>query len=350
MAQNLTQHSSSEDEIDIREIVKLILDSKKILISTILVFTISSVIYSLSLKPEFNSSTILEIGYSEMPNGTQRLIEKHSDVISNLNLYQFLNSQDNNQVASFKAIENKLILIETSSGLAQQNENLLVEIIRYIDERHSNLALLTNNQKKDEISRQIEMIESELSFIRAKESNKSQLEQLEIEYRLAKLKNELPAIDLEISQLDQIILDDTNNLSLLKENENLLKERAANSPTLEQIIFNYKAQINALNSKKSTYILEIRSLNNQLKTLENDKSQSDQLFRLEQEKVSLENDLQVLMNQTQVNTRLIGNIKTNTVKPKTLLITSLGIIIGFITGIFLVFISNFLKRIREVEA
>ena len=350
MAQNLTQPSSSEDEIDLKEIVKLILDSKKLFIATIIVFTLLSVVYSFSLKPEFKSSIILEIGYYEMPDGTQKVIEESSDVISNLNLYQFLNSQDNNQVASFKAIENKLILIETSSGLAQQNENLLVEIIRYIDERHSNLALLTNNQKKDEISRQIEMIESELSFIRAKESNKSQLEQLEIEYRLAKLKNELPAIDLEMSQLDQIILDDTNNLSLLKENENLLKERAANSPTLEQIIFNYKAQINALNSKKSTYILEIKSLNNQLKTLENDTSQSDQLFRLEQEKVSLENDLQVLMNQTQVNTRLIGNIKTNTVKPKTLLITSLGIIIGFITGIFLVFISNFLKRIREVEA
>ena len=49
MAQNLTQHSSSEDEIDIREIVKLILDSKKILISTILVFTISSVSIKLTL-------------------------------------------------------------------------------------------------------------------------------------------------------------------------------------------------------------------------------------------------------------------------------------------------------------
>ncbi len=57
-----------------------------------------------------------------------------------------------------------------------------------------------------------------------------------------------------------------------------------------------------------------------------------------------------MMNQTQVNTRLIGNIETDSIKPKTLLIISLGIIIGFITSIFLVFISFFVKSYREVKA
>ena len=343
MAQNLTQPSPYEDEIDLREIFKILIDSKKLIIVTILIFTIASIIYSLSVKPKFKSSTIIEIGYTTMPDGTQKSIEEPSDLISNLNLYQFLNGQNNYQNTTYEAIENKLIFIQTTSKSGEQNENFLVEIIRDIDERHSNLTLLNNNQKKDEILRQIEMIESELSFVKAERLSK-------IEDRLAILTNELPIIDLEIRQLEKIILDDTRNLSLLTENGQLLKERAANSPTLEQIIFTYKTQINVLNRNKSSYIQEIKSLNNQLQSLENDTHQSDQLFRLRQEKVALENDLQMLMNETHVNTRLIGNIETETLKSKTLLIISLGIIIGFITSIFLVFINNLIKSYRESEA
>jgi len=376
MSKNLIQPSAYEDEIDLQEIFKILIESKKIIIVTILIFTITSIIYSLSLKPEFKSSIIFEIGYSEMPDGTQKSIEKPSDLISNLNLYQYLNSQENNQVASFKAIENKLILIETTSKSGEQNENLLVEIFRNIDERHSNLTFLSKNQKKDEISLQIEMIEAEISFIRAKQLSKAQMIESELSFtkakelskvedRLAKLTNVLPFIDQEISQLEKIILDDNNNLSLLKENENMLKERAANSPTLEQIIYTYNKEISALNRLKSSYILEIKSLNNQLKTFENDTFRSELfsleqeetsleidslLFSLEQEKAILENELQMLMNQTQVNTRLIGNIETDTLKPKTLIIISLGIIFGFFTSIFLVFISNFLKSFRKVKA
>ena len=340
MAQKSTQNSFYADELDLREIVKLILEYKKLIIVTILFFTIASIIYVFSLKPEFRSSTILEIGHFEEPDGTQKIIEKPSDLISYLNLYHILNHKDESQDTSFKVIENKLILIETTSSLAEQNENFLFEIFSIIDERHSNLAFLANNHQKIEIIRQIESIEAQFSFIKA-------LELSEIENRLAMLTNELPIIDQELSQLEKIILADTNNLSLLKENRNLVKESTSSSSTLEQIIFNYKTQVTDLIRMKSLYILEIKSLNNKLK---NDILQSDELFSLELEKEILEDELQMLMNQTQLNTRLIGNIETDTLIPKTLLIISLGIIIGFITSIFLVFISNILKSFREIKA
>ena len=48
MAQNLTQPSPYEDEIDLREIFKILIESKKLIISTILIFTIVSIVYSLS--------------------------------------------------------------------------------------------------------------------------------------------------------------------------------------------------------------------------------------------------------------------------------------------------------------
>ena len=94
MAQNLTHPSPYEDEIDLREIFKILIESKKLIISTILIFTIVSIIYSLSLKPEFKSSTILEIGYYEKPDGTQKLIEKPSNLISDLKVLIMKNSDN----------------------------------------------------------------------------------------------------------------------------------------------------------------------------------------------------------------------------------------------------------------
>ena len=350
MAQNLTQPSPYEDEIDLREIIKILIEYKKLIISTTLIFTIASIIFSLSLNSEFKSSVLVETGYLVLPDGTQKLIEEPSDLISNLNIYQLLSIQDEHRDTSFKVIENKLILIDASSSSGEKNENLLNEIIRYIDERHSNIAALVTNRKKTVLSQKIEIIESEISFIKENQLIENQLKHSKIKDRIAILESELPIIYLEISQIEKVIIEDTNNLSLLKRNNNLLAERASISPTLEQIIFSYNREINNLNAKKYNNILETENLNNQLISLENDTLKSDVLFRLEQEQKTLENQLQLLMTQTQIKTRPIRNIETNTIKPKTQLIILLGIIIGFITSIFLVIINNFIKSYREIEA
>jgi len=108
MAQNLTQPSPSEDEIDLKEIFKILIESKKLIISTILIFTTASIIYSLSLKPSFISSTKLEIGYYEMPDGTQKLIEKPSHLISDLKVLIMKNSDNKfNQNVSITSFEGK---------------------------------------------------------------------------------------------------------------------------------------------------------------------------------------------------------------------------------------------------
>jgi len=240
--------------------------------------------------------------------------------------------------------------LKTTSSSVEQNENILNEMTRYINERHSSLAIFITDQKKDRISNEIETIESKISFIKAKQLDSSQLKQSQIKDKIAKLKSTLPIIDLEISQLEAVIIEDTNNLSLLKRNELIQTERATNSPTLEQIIFSYKSKINDLNAQKYTNILETKSLNNQFKILENVTLQSETIFSLEKKEKTLENELQLLMTQTQTKTLSIGNIETKTIKPKTQLTILLGLIIGIITGIFLVFIRNFVKSYKESQA
>jgi len=386
MANDLNQSLYVEDEIDLKEIFKILIESKKLIISTILIFTTASIIYSLSLKPSFLTSTSLEIGYSQMINGDKELIETASGLISDLKILLIKKYSDNQSSSniSMNKFENKIISLEITSSSAENNENLLTEIINYIDERHSNFALLDTKQKKNEISHKIEIIESEISLYKSqnlfnlaniefeisllKENMRADLEAeiSKLESEISKLESGLPIIDQEISQLKQVIIEDTANLNLLK-NTNLSLERAANSPTLEQIISSYKSKIFQLTRERNNNISDISSLSQELDALkknslqsddllelekrkkdsENYASQSDKLFSLEQRQKTLENQLLMLTSQTQIKTQLIGNIETKTIKPKTQVIISLGLIFGFITGIFLVFINNFIKSYKE---
>jgi capsular polysaccharide biosynthesis protein len=345
MANDLNQPLYFEDEIDLKEIFKILIESKKLIISTILIFIIASIIYSLSLKPSFESSTTLEIGYVTTNNVDRESIESTSELISDLNILLMKNPDGKfSQNISMNAFEDKIINFATTSSSGEQNENFLNEVIRYIDERHSNIAVLASNREKTKISQKIETIKSNISFIKAKQLDENQFERLKIKDRIAILKSNLPLIDLKIKQFEKVIIDDTNNLSLVKRNEEIRAQRASNSPTLEQIIFSYNIEID-LNTLKNTNILETESLNNQLITLENATLQSDELFSLEQQQKTLENQLQLLMTQVQIKTRPIRNIDTKTIKPKTQLTIILGLISGFITSIFLVFIRRFVKNL-----
>ena len=281
MAQNLTQPSPYEDEIDLKEIFKILIESKKLIISTILIFTIASIIYSFSLKPSFKTSTKLEVGYLMQDNGDIKLVESISDLMSHLNILRIKNPDNKfNQYVVMNSIEGRIISLETSSSSAAQNENLLNEMISYINERHSRLEKLWAEQNKNEISFNIETTKAQINHYSTKLSSKYQSQYLDI---ISNLGKEDQAIE---------------NLKLL--------------------------------AKRSASVDKLFSLNQQLE-------------------ISIQN-LEKLESLVYSKTQRIGNIRTSTIKPKTQLIILLGLIIGFITGIFLVFIRNFVKSYKESEA
>ena len=108
MTNDLNQSLYVEDEIDLSEIFKIFMESKKLIISTILIFTIASIIYSLFQEPIYKTSSKLEIGYLEMKNGDRELIESASDLISDLNILIMKNPDDKfKQKVSMDSFEGK---------------------------------------------------------------------------------------------------------------------------------------------------------------------------------------------------------------------------------------------------
>jgi capsular polysaccharide biosynthesis protein len=281
MAKNLTQHSPYNDEIDLREIIKMLIESKKLIISTILIFTIASIIYSLSLKSSFLTSTKLEIGYFDLGNGDRELIESSSDLVSELNILLLKNPNNIfSQKVSINDFENQIIYLETTSSLLKKNENLLTEMIKYVHERHDILKTSIDVKKRREITREIEDIKAEITHFQSKLSDQTQ------------------------SQYMNII-------------KNLDKETEA-------------SELIDLFSRNSAY--------------------TDRVFVLNQKLAVLIENLEMLNSKIYSKTHLIGNIETKTIKPKIELIIVLGLIIGFIFSIFLVFIRNFVKSYKENQA
>jgi hypothetical protein len=381
MANNLNQSMHSADEIDLKGILNALIESKKIIISTLLFFTIASIIYSLTQKPSFESSVELEIGYFKMPDGSQKLIEESSDLISDLRILIMKNpSEKFIQKVSINSFEKKIIVLNTSSSSVEKNENLLTEIINYTNERHSNLALLVADQKKLLLSNEIDLIKSEISFYKSQnlldlsniESEISILKEdmrNDIEAKISKLKSDLPVLEQEIGQIKTVVIEDSNNLKLLQGTTYSI-ERAAISPTLEQIISSYKSNIIKLTRERNKNIADINILSQKLdalkkntfqsydllklekrkKELENPTLQSFELLALEQRLKNTKNQLQMLMSQNTTQTSPLTDIETATIKPKTLLLIFFSIIFGFFASIVLVFTNNFIKEFRQSEA
>ena len=333
MANNINQSSYQEDEIDLLEIIKVLIESKKLIILTTLIFTIVSIVYSLSQKPEFKSSSLFEIGYYEMPDGTQQLIDEPKVIINDLKLNLIIKNPDNefNQAVSIRPIQSALIQFETTSFSSETNEKLLNKFSSYIDNHHASFMKSYTDNNRNDLHNQIDLIELErLNITNEKSAN-------------------ILFIDERISRLSKIIADNKNILFLLQNDPQLFIERATISPNLNVLTDELINNVTHLVDQKNTLLQDIDNLNNQLE-FENNSTQSNKLLDLKLKQEALEIELESVDNQKIINSGVIGDIKTTTIKPKYLLIITLGIILGFITSIFLVFINNFIKSNRESEA
>lgn len=291
MAQNLTKSSPYEDDMDFKEFIEFLKHYKKLIISTILIFTITGFIYSFFQKPSFNTSVKLEIGFVEMENGYKDLIESPENLISELRILVLKNpdvftvqlglggdgllTDGQGKIVSMSLFEGRIIKLEATSSSAENNENLLAEIINYVDEHHSNLFLLNINKRKNLLAREIESTKARLTYSKQTQS-----------HYLSRLSN----LDIETHPV--------GSFHLLQQNSKI----------------------------------------------------NDEVFALSQKIELLINDLETLESESLIKTQVIQNFKTKSIMPNNAFTIFLSIIFGLLTGILLAFIHKFIKSYREIEA
>ena len=120
-----------EDEIDLKEIFKLLINSKKLIIAITLVITTLGAIYTFQKAPEYKSTALIEIGGKNTLTNEKGLIEPGKDLIQDLKInFIYKNSSLSNEkglvdALVFRLIEKKLLQIEYISSSAEKNNNLL---------------------------------------------------------------------------------------------------------------------------------------------------------------------------------------------------------------------------------
>jgi len=326
-----------DDEIDLGKLLRTILNSKKLIIIVTLAFSLLAFIYSTQEEPEYQSTVILEVGSYDLLNGEKKLVWPVSTLIKKLRINQI--SKQLGEL-NFNSIEDHFLEINYISLSPEFNENILKEAIKFAQESHT----LTLENIVNSFSRKIVTIDSEVEYIKNSIKDQQESQKLIAINSMKRIDNAIPALEAKIKYLLKLIPKEENNLLLLKSNPSALLQRASSSPTLQQIIYSYNEKIITLKTQIQNLQQEKNNLELQVKSIVEEEFESEELFKLQQEKDTLEFQLKLVKDQKST-TQPIRELETIEIKPKQLLITLLGAIVGFIFSVLIVFIRQaFLKE------
>tara|TARA_B100000795_G_scaffold86134_1_gene62642 strand:- start:720 stop:2081 length:1362 start_codon:yes stop_codon:yes gene_type:complete len=290
MKNSKPNNNYSEDEIDLKELVQNLINSKKIIIIITLVFALLAFTYAAQKDTLYNSNALIEIGSFTSIEGTEVLIETIPELIKNLTI-ELIYKQQVVDKLTFKSIEDKVLEINYTSPV--NNSNFISNTLIYVQNRHSNIMTSLLNPLLAEIkSKKAQIISIENSLANQTESAKLKMVNERkrniskipgIDAQIYTLNNKinllLKSIDREQSTLDSLqnrnaeipgmqnkIATLENKIKLIlisieKEEQNLASisigtkaEIALGRTTLNQIIHGYKITI--LNYRENVQQLE----------------------------------------------------------------------------------------------
>lgn len=305
-----------EDEIDLKELFKIIWDYKKFILIFTAIVTLLSIIYVSIKTPIYEATTLVEIGSYKTELNEEVSIDNADNLSKKLSTI-FIDLKKNiidkdfeiTKISSVKGMKNFIEISSESISNANAIEGIN-EVIEYIRGEHSkllddvkeknefdlkNISLSIKNIKDDKlvnIYRKIDLYNQ--NILNLEEQMKSVEEALK---NINKLDPSIAALKLmEKRDISNAIIENKSNLyDLIEDKDNLIN-----------------IEISKLLDKEK--ILETLSLPHNLK-----------------------------------NSEIVGSILVNDtpIKPKKSLIVIVGFITGFVLSIFLVFFINFLNNINK---
>jgi LPS O-antigen subunit length determinant protein (WzzB/FepE family) len=386
-----------DDEIELVELLRIILNSKKLIFIVTLAFSLLAFIYTNQKEREYQSTVILEIGSYDLLNGEKKFVESVVSLKKKLNVN--INFKEQSKLGgnklNFKDIEDQLLEINYTSPSPEFNENLLKSAVTFTQESHAEILdnivnsfskkivdkykeieFLKNSIESQQESQKLnavnalKAIDAEIEFLKNSIESQQESQKLNAIYLINTIDNQIHLLEAKIRYLLKLIPEEENNLLLLKSNPSALLQRTIVSPTLQQIIYSYNEETISLRNQIQNLLQEKETLELQVKSIEEGEVVSEALFKLNQEKdnlelqvksieegevvskslfnLNLEKDnleLQVkLIKDKKRATQPIHESETSEIKIQTLPAILFGTILGFILSIIIVFIRQaFLK-------
>ena len=306
-----------DDEIDLRELLRTILNSKKLIIIVTLAFSLLAFIYTTQKELEYQSTVILEVGSYRLLDGEKKLFEPVSSLIKKLKVDLVYKKQLelNDKKLNFKSIEDQLLEINYTSPSPEFNETIINAAIIFSQESHAEMQA---NLVKS-FSDQIKTKELQIDFFKNSSSSKRESKKIEV-------SNEINLIDTEAG-LNKILINFVSERLLEQINDLILKDQ----------LMTFQAKVEELERKRET-------LEREIKLIDSTNFSDNQALELNFEKDSLEYQIQLIKNSLS-KTEPIREIKTTKINPKQFLTILIGTILGFIFSILIVLIRQaFLKE------
>ncbi len=307
------------DEIDLKELFKTIWNKKYFIIILTGIITIFSIVFVLFKTPIYGAKALVEIGnYKLYTNKPNELLDNANSLVKRLNML-FIDKFENE-----KARVSKIVAI----SVPKKQENF-IEI---------KAEAISNDLVSKEINKVIEFIQKQHQKILDDFKQRKELEIKNIDLRIDMINNK------QIKILEKrIFLGKQNleeyNLELKRIEENIKKIEDTN-PTLTALKLMEKKDLLKYISEFNLQLINLESKKYDLETTI--------ISGLKEKRILLES---VLLPFNYKNSDVIGNImlSENPIKPKKKLIVVVAFITGFILSIFIVFIMQFIKGLKDEE-
>ena len=297
-----------ENEIDLKELFKVIFERKWFVLQFTLVVTLCTVIYVFVKTPLYQVKSIVEIGFIDKQLLEEpSILEQKLKVVFDVDNKEINNNPDVGIISSISQMKVAKNFIELNTE-AISNEiaiNKAKEILDYIQRQYKAKI----DQYQILVDKDIMNTEKEIIFLKNEKIN--MLTQ-KIELNKASLEKYLN----EINSLNKSSINSTDKIS---------------SMIVSVQMVNYQNLIENIQNTIKSSSLEIEQI------------LSTTIPKLEQQKEILKVKIS---EQNLTNSRLVGNFITSEypAKPKKSLIILIGFITGFILSIFIVLIMQFNRK------
>ena len=368
---NENRQQIEEDEIDLRELFKTIMDKKWFIMGFTLIVTILAVVYAYMKTPIYQVKSNVQVGYigEDLLTDPKTLV-KVLNIEFNVEDKLHLDKPFLSEVSSISVNKKLKNFIEIKVNAISNDEAIKLnkKVAQYITEKYKTKVehFIFNNDAK------IKNIKNEIKNIKNAEIKniKREIERIKIQ-KIVSINQKINFLKIQkINSLKKKITFHTEKLKEYKQSINDIYEtnkKLIDPSTLaisSMQMVNYQNLIlNSQNKIEDLKIIiekinteSIPSLKIEKNNIENDTLRNlnykltvtipNKILRLKEKITALE---YLNTNQNIQNSRLIGDyiVKSYPIKPKKRLIVIVAFITSFILAIFLSFLINFIQGFKE---